>query len=81
MRGRDETLKSVRHLVRSGHMVVFDGEGSFICNKSTGEFNAINDDGINYNMDVWIVPPSQLQAVRQHVEAAEASQAGFQWPA
>ncbi len=74
-------LQSVRHLVRNGHAVVFDDEGSYIVNKMTGEMNVINDDGINYSMDVWIVPPSQLQAVRQQIEAAEASQAGFQWPA
>ena len=62
-------LQSVRHLVRNGHVVVVDDEGSFICNKNTGEYNQINDDGINYNMAVWVVPPEALNAIRD--QAAE----------
>ena len=65
-------LQSVRHLVRSGHVVVFDDEGSFICNKRTGEYNHINDDGVNYNMEVWVVPPEALNAIR--AQAAEEQQ-------
>ncbi len=67
-------LQSVRHLVRSGHVVVFDEEGSFICNKNTGEYNRINDDGINYNMEVWVVPPETLNVIREQA-AEEARQA------
>jgi hypothetical protein len=66
-------LQSVRHLCRNHHTVVFDESGSYIHNKSTGEVNWIVDDGVNYTMEVWIVPPGQLQAV-----AAEANaQPGF----
>ena len=62
-------LQSVSHLVRNGHVVVFDDEGSFICNRRTGEYNRINDDGVNYNMEVWVMPPEALQAIRE--QAAE----------
>jgi len=69
-------LQSVRHLCKNHHTVVFDDAGSYIHNKNTGEVNWIVDDGINYTMEVWIVPPAQLQAVAEHVNA----QSGFPRP-
>ena len=68
-------LQSVRHLVKTGHAVVFDDGGSYIWNKSTGETNNIVDDGINYSMKAWIVPPKQIGAAKEF----EAS--GFARPA
>ena len=65
-------LQSVRHLYKSGHLVVFDGPESFMYNKNTGEVNAIEDDGFNYVQELWVIPPDELHNVnsldftRQH---------------
>jgi hypothetical protein len=53
-------LQSVRSMHATGHVVVFDGPQSFTLNKFTGEVNAIEDDGMNYIMESWIVPPEEL---------------------
>ena len=66
-------LQSVRHLCNNHHVVVFYETGSYIQNKITGEVNWIVDDGVNYTMEVWIVPPAQLPAVAHYVN----SQPGF----
>ncbi len=68
-------LQSVRHLVRIGHAVVFDNQGCFIVNKDSGEFNAIVDDGINYTMPLWVVPPACIRALREQAAAGSAWQA------
>ena len=56
-------LQAVRSLVRAGHVVVFgdgeDGSQNYIMNKVTGEFTSVNDDGTNYLMGMWIIPPSE----------------------
>jgi len=54
-------LQSVRHLHASGHVVVFDGEESFMPNKGTGEINQIIDDGTNYILETWVVPPKDFR--------------------
>ena len=59
-------LQSVRHLYKTGHVTVFDGPDSFIVNKYTGEVNDIVDDGINYLMNMVIVPRAEFNAVQQH---------------
>jgi hypothetical protein len=62
-------LESVRANVRAGHAVIFDddgtgqGMGSYLINKSTGEINAIRDDGKDYIMRRWIVPPGMVPDV------------------
>jgi hypothetical protein len=56
-------LQSVRHLYKSGHLVVFDGPESFMYNKHTGEVNAIEDDGFNYVQELWVIPPDELHNV------------------
>ena len=59
-------LQSVRHLHKSGHVVVFDGPDSFMVNKYSGEVNEIGDDGVNYLMQMLIVPQAEISAVQQH---------------
>jgi hypothetical protein len=56
-------LQSVRHLVKNQHAVVFDDECSYIYNKVAGETNYIADDGMNYTMKTWIIPPKQIASV------------------
>jgi hypothetical protein len=55
-------LQAVRALVASDHSVVFDKGGSFVFNKVSGEINTITDDGINYLMRQWVIPPDQIEA-------------------
>jgi hypothetical protein len=57
-------LQSVRHLYKSGHVVVFDGPDSFMFNKHTGEMNKIEDDGFNYIQELWVIPPDELNMVQ-----------------
>ena len=62
-------LQAVRSLVRAGHVVVFgggvDGNDHYILNKFTGERNAFIDDGINYLMSMYIIPPEESGFTRQ----------------
>ena len=56
-------LQAVRSLVRAGHVVVFgdgeNGDENYIYNKFSGETTAVTDDGINYLMGMWIIPPGE----------------------
>ena len=49
-------------------MVVFDSDGSYILNKTTGELNWLREDNGNYMLDVWIPLHSQLDphALQKH---------------
>ena len=73
-------LEAIRANVKAGHAILFDddgsgqGTGSYMVNKSTGEINMIRDDGANYLMRRWIIPPQEVPALLQR--QAE----GFQWP-
>ena len=53
-------LQSPRALYATGHLVVLDGPDSFVLNKITGEVNCMEDDGANYFLDTWIIPPEDL---------------------
>ena len=57
-----KALQSVRALVRTGHLVVFgdgeDGTEHYILNRDSGEMNAVRDDGVNYTMRRYAIPPS-----------------------
>ena len=58
-----KALQSVRALVKAGHMVIFgdgdEGQSHYVYNKFTGETNEVTDDGINYLMGMYIVPPDE----------------------
>ena len=49
-------LGSVKRICSTGHIVIFDDDGSYIINKSTGESNALREDDGNYMLDVWVPP-------------------------
>jgi len=51
-------LMSVRQLCGTGHVVVFDEDGSYIMNKATGELNVLREENGNYMLDCWIPPNS-----------------------
>ena len=65
-------LQSVRALMKSGHFVGFDDEGSWIVNKLSGEYNKIEDDGINFLMKQWIVPHDKVGLAMEAAAAAQA---------
>ena len=52
-------------------MVVFgdglEGEQHYVLNKITGEVNSIKDDGINYLMGLYVMPPNEAGFGRQAV--------------
>ena len=52
-------LGSVKNICAAGHVIVFDDDGSFILNKSTGETNWLREEDGNYLLDVWMPPPVQ----------------------
>ena len=56
-----KALQSVRALVKAGHVVIFgdgdEGQCHYVYNKFTGETNEVTDDGINYLMGMYIIPP------------------------
>ena len=49
-------LGSVKRMMQSGHRVVFDPEGCYIENKSSGEINWLREENGNFMMDMWIMP-------------------------
>ncbi len=63
-------LGSVKRICGTGHRVVFDEEGSFIQNKTTGEINWLREEEGNYILDVWIIPAADLP---------QDNGAGFGW--
>ncbi len=66
--GVTQALQSVRHLNSTGHLVVFDGQDSFMVNKVSGEVNWIEDDGSNFTMTMWIVLPGEVNAVVEQLD-------------
>ena len=55
-------LASVKKICQAGHAVIFDDEGSFIINKTTGEMNWMREDDGNYMLDAWVPPPESSNA-------------------
>ena len=47
-------LMAVKKLCQGNHRVVFDDEGSFAQNKTTGEVIEIREDGGEYIMEMWV---------------------------
>ena len=68
-----KALQSVRALVKTGHLVVFgdgaDGNEHYILNRESGEVNAVRDDGLNYLMRLYVIPPGAQQPFAGQAEA------------
>ena len=82
-----KSLASVRASVKSKHAVCFglgpDGEDHLVINRLTGEINRLEDDGINYIQELWVVPPDQIAAVQQKLTEAQLDEGNgqdFAWP-
>ena len=61
----NRALRSVKRMCSSGHMVVFDDDGSSVLNKMTGEVNWMREESANYIMDLWVVPNEGQGLTRQ----------------
>ena len=61
--GVSKGLLSVEKMNECGHIVVFDGDASFIANKKTGEVNQLRRQDGNFMLDLWIPPPEVAQAL------------------
>ena len=47
----------------TGHVVVFDSEGSYIMNKTTKEVNALREEDGDFMLDLWIPPPEVAKSM------------------
>ncbi len=69
-------LEAVRQLLKSKHCVLFglgeNEEEHMIINKLTGEINRLRDDGVNYIHDMLVVPPEEVDNVRQRIARGES---------
>ena len=63
----DRALGSVKRMCSSGHMVVFDDDGSHVLNKMTGEVNWMREESGNYIMDLWVMPNKGQGLTRQRL--------------
>ena len=54
-------LGSVKRICVAGHRVVFDGDGSYNENKSTGEVNMLREYNGNQMLDMCVVPPQTTE--------------------
>ena len=50
----NQPLLAVRGMTKTGHRVVFDDEGSYILDKSSGEWMPMVDDGKMFNLKLWV---------------------------
>ena len=46
-------LLSVRKMIKAGHRVVFDDEGSYIEDKESGEWMELRDNGTMFILKLW----------------------------
>jgi len=69
-------LTSVRQEMKGNKIVIFDEEGCFSFNKLTGEVVPIEDNGMNFIMEEWVVPLNELSDVLKAMRDPS-----FQWQA
>jgi hypothetical protein len=53
-------LGSVKRMCDSGHTVVFDDDGSYVQNKTTGEINWLREESGQYMLDAWVMPMAEV---------------------
>ena len=51
-------LASVKRICSAGHICVFDDDGSYIYNKSTGEYTMVKGESGSYVLEAWVPPNS-----------------------
>ena len=60
----ERALGSVKRMCSSGHIVVFDDDGSYVLNKLTGEVNWMREENGNYILDLWAMPNNDQGCAR-----------------
>ena len=58
----NKTLMSVSKVVRKGNRVVFDGEGNYIEDKTSGERTWMRENGDMHYIDMWVSRKSSSDA-------------------
>ena len=58
----NETLLSVSKLTKRGNRVVFDDDGSYVENKTTGQRTWMAEDGGVYTLKMWVSKQSTAEA-------------------
>ncbi len=64
-----DPLQSVRHMNANFNGVWLYGDESFSVNMVTGEVNRIIDNGKNFVMKAWIIPPDEVAGVVGEADA------------
>ena len=63
-----QPINAVRTMVAGKSAVCFglgpDGDQHMIINRLTGEVNMIEDDGLNYIQNLWVVPPDRVGPIQ-----------------
>ena len=63
-----QPISAVRTMVAGSSAVCFglgpDGDQHLIINRLTGEVNVIEDDGVNYIQEMWVIPPDDVGKIR-----------------
>ena len=50
----NQALLSVRKMMASGHRIIFDSDGSYIEDKTSGEYMDMRDDGSMFLLKLWV---------------------------
>ena len=66
----DRALGSVKKMCRSGHRVVFDDDGSYVLNKTSGEVNWLREENGNYMLDTWVMPADEYSDMMRDTDFA-----------
>ena len=66
-------LASVKKICQAGHTLLFDDEGSYIINKTTGEVNWMREDDGNYMFDARVPPQEIVMQIRMRVLSGSRS--------
>ena len=52
--GVKSPLGSVYHMIKAGNRLVFDSEGSFMVNKTSGQTQEITERAGSFEIDLWV---------------------------
>ena len=69
-------LGSLMKICQAGHVVVFDSDGSYILNKTTGELNWLRKENGNFMLNAWIPPQSQVDQRIQPITLPRSASLG-----
>ena len=69
-------LTSVRQDMKGNKIVIFDEDGCYSFNKLTGEVVPIEDNGMNFIIEEYVVPPNEISEVLKAIHDPS-----FQWQA